>query len=474
LWTITLMILLYRFYWTGDNMYDDNDQSANPAVTSSSSSSSSSAILGKSRSTSSASRSVLAPNNSPAVVAAATEEEEPPFVVAYAVSFIKCGDFRTQSADLTDASLILRHSIHQISIRNPLSKSRYDYKMYALVHRQAVDCFTELNERTGFEVIVVDSPVRTDEIRGDTLRKNIHRELCCGADEFIKLYAYSMLPHDIVVHVDIDFAFYKPMDDLFDALRYDKDSVLGRAARARIHLERPEIGLPDRIDAFLTKDWPQVAPGKFPAAYQAGFLVARRDPALLEDMLEVIREGNYTAGWGYGTGWGLAGYSGWVGAMAMQGTVYSCRVVESFHPSFCWYWHLNRFFWSHFVSAGFVAYFYDIIRPNTAVELNQCRYNHMGMDVRYRHPPNFRPSLPGVGGCRNGAKQCEDCMVTDPKVTCVRSCLLCEASQTSNLVIATITGYLQRPLHHVPQALAVHGPGRAKGQVARRGTRLGH
>ena len=66
--------------------------------------------------------------------------------------------------------------------------------------------------------------------------------------------------------------------------------------------------------------------------------------------------------------------------------------------------------------AGFVAYFYDKIRPGTAVELNQCRYNHMGMDVLYRHQPNFRSGLPGVGGCRNGAKECEDCMVTDPKV----------------------------------------------------------
>lgn len=68
------------------------------------------------------------------------------------------------------------------------------------------------------------------------------------------------------------------------------------------------------------------------------------------------------------------------------------------------------------VAAGFVAYFYDKIRPNTAVELNQCRYNHMGMDVLYRKEPNFRPNLPGVGGCRNGEEECEDCMVTDPKV----------------------------------------------------------
>jgi hypothetical protein len=67
--------------------------------------------------------------------------------------------------------------------------------------------------------------------------------------------------------------------------------------------------------------------------------------------------------------------------------------------------------------AGFVAYFYDKIRPGTAVELNQCRYSHRGMDVRDRHHPNVRTNLPpGVGGCRNGSEQCEDCRVTDPKV----------------------------------------------------------
>ena len=65
---------------------------------------------------------------------------------------------------------------------------------------------------------------------------------------------------------------------------------------------------------------------------------------------------------------------------------------------------------------GFIAYFYDHIRPNTSVELNQCRFNHMGMDVRYRNQPNFRRNIPGVGGCRNGAKACEDCMTTPMEV----------------------------------------------------------
>jgi hypothetical protein len=84
--------------------------------------------------------------------------------------------------------------------------------MYAIVHRQAVECSSILGD-LGFEIIVVDPPVKKEEIKGDYLREHIHRERCCGLDEFIKLHAYS-LPEDIIVHVDMDVAFYKPMDHL--------------------------------------------------------------------------------------------------------------------------------------------------------------------------------------------------------------------------------------------------------------------
>lgn len=306
-------------------------------------------------------------------------DDKDPLTVAYAVSVIKCGDAHNNAVGLTDSTIVLRHSIHKISRRNPSSGSKYDYKMYAIVHRDAEQCTAAVLRSAGFEVVVVDPPVQQSEIRGEHLRKNIHKEKCCGADEFIKLYAYD-LPHPIVVHVDIDFAFFKPMDDLFDAIRFDKDSELGKAARSKLLLERPDDILPDRIDAFWTRDWPQVAPNKWPAGFQAGFIVARSDPTIVPQLTHVILEGNYSAGWGWNFGWGNLGYGGWWGAMAMQ---------------------------------GLIAYFYDHIRPNTAVELNQCRFNHMGMDVLYRGQPNFRPKNPGVGGCRNGNETCEDCMVTD-------------------------------------------------------------
>jgi hypothetical protein len=47
------------------------------------------------------------------------------------------------------------------------------------------------------------------------------------------------------------------------------------------------------------------------------------------------------------------------------------------------------------------------------VELNQCRFNHMGMDVLYRSQPHFNSSHVNRGKCRNNRDECEDCMHTE-------------------------------------------------------------
>lgn len=62
---------------------------------------------------------------------------------------------------------------------------------------------------------------------------------------------------------------------------------------------------------------------------------------------------------------------------------------------------------------GLLAYVYDILLPDTWVELNQCRYNHMGMDTLYRAHPSFRPNHKKVGQCRNNLDYCEDCLTTE-------------------------------------------------------------
>ncbi len=256
--------------------------------------------------------------------------------------------------------------------------------MYALAHPQAMSCATVLQD-VGFTLVQVPPPIQPSEIQGEYLRTHIHREWCCGHDEFIKLHAFA-LPEPVVVHVDIDFAFLQPMDPLFDAILYDASTPKGQAARAKIPLEHQTSSssskttptLPREIQAFVTRDWPQVVPGRLPG-YQAGFLVARRNPQVEQEILQVIRTGNYTGGFGRNSGWGGLGYGAFVGAMAMQ---------------------------------GIMAYYYDIVRPHTAVELNQCRFNWMGMDVKYNAHPNFNPRHPKKGKCRNNGDYCEDCRKT--------------------------------------------------------------
>eukprot|EP00970_Alexandrium_tamarense_P002832 scaffold397_cov317-Alexandrium_tamarense.AAC.1 len=60
-----------------------------------------------------------------------------PTTIAYAISLIKCSDFQSSTSGLLDAATILRHSIHKQSIRTPSSGSKYDYKLYAIVHTNA-------------------------------------------------------------------------------------------------------------------------------------------------------------------------------------------------------------------------------------------------------------------------------------------------------------------------------------------------
>ena len=187
-----------------------------------------------------------------------------------------------------------------------------------------------------------------------------------------------MTKYPAVVHVDIDFAFKEPMDELFDAMLYPKDSPEGQAARAMIPLERPAEGMPDKIDAFITRDWPQVRPGRNPG-FQAGFMLVRPDPTVFDELKEIVLEGHFVDDYSHQNGWGAKGYGTFVGAMAMQ---------------------------------GLMAYYWDVIRPNTAVELNQCRYNWMGMDVLYRAPPNFVRNHHRYGLCRNDLDYCEDCTNT--------------------------------------------------------------
>jgi hypothetical protein len=188
------------------------------------------------------------------------------------------------------------------------------------------------------------------------------------------LYAYTLLQHPIVVHVDIDFAFFKPMDELFDAMLYNN-------RLSEVRTQYPVRHWPANIEAFITRDYPQLIPGDDRSLFQAGFMVVKPNKKVFDEIIAIILEGNFAEGWNSTSGWGGLGYSGKVGAKAMQ---------------------------------GLIAYYYDSAQNNSSVELNGCHYNWMGGDVFYRNVPRFYPSqYPNlVGKCRNGKDHCEDCQKT--------------------------------------------------------------
>jgi hypothetical protein len=262
--------------------------------------------------------------------------------------------------------------------------------MYAVLHPDG-GCLehVDLLKRLGYIPLVKQTPVNISAITtNDWYKSHVEGENCCGASEFIKLYAYTLTDHPVSVHWDLDVAVLKPLDDLFDAIIYDKDSVEGREARLKLNVQNPaSTVLPDRIDAFFTRDVTSSQPWERVQAVQGGFVVARPNMKTFTAYQDFIMEANYTPGRGSTSGWGGLGYGGFQGAMAYQGVL---------------------------------AYYYDIINPGHSVELDVCRWNQVVADVIWRGPNQMEHA----GECRqfpvkdgdfannrpeNG--KCEDCRV---------------------------------------------------------------
>ena len=328
-----------------------------------------------------------------------------PVRVAHVVSLISCKK-KLRVQGLLDALVILRHSIHQNSVHriqddttiaSSSSKARhqtskYSYQMYVFLHKDG-GCLDHipLLKRLGYTPLVRDTPVNISDIQPITswYRNHVEGENCCGSKEFIKLYAYTLTDHPIVVHWDLDVLVLQPLDDLYDAMLYSADSIQGKMARRRIAIQKPYFqSLPSQIDAFFTRDITSARPWETVTAVQGGFLVARPSLEHFEQYQRFIMEANYTPGRGPGSGWGGLGYGGFQGAMAYQGVL---------------------------------AYFYDIVYPGHSVELDVCQWNQVVADVIWRGPVHHQEfygqcrdhPAPGVSFAENTPEngKCRDCRV---------------------------------------------------------------
>jgi hypothetical protein len=279
--------------------------------------------------------------------------------IGFAISVTGCG-----SDPITEGAAVLKHSIHRASIHGDMG-GQYDYAMYAIYHPAAADCALPLLA-LDYHMLKRDTPVAVDEIQGDFLRTKIESNGCCGEKELIKLEAYAITQHDIVVHLDLDVLVLKPMDDLFDVMMHPTDATA--VAKLKTSLMESDQSLPDGpINAFFTMDYNMVGPGSKYKPVQGGFMVLRPDLAVYEEYKSIIKKGDFRDGKGWG---GLVG---------------------PFHGSMTF--------------QGIIPYYYNVLHPGQSLELNRCIYNQMCDNPRTGRTVDDVVS----GTCRDNKEECEDC-----------------------------------------------------------------
>lgn len=272
--------------------------------------------------------------------------------VAYVISITACKELK----GIIDGAAVLQHSIHLNSIRAS-NHSSYDYAMVAFVHPEASNCSKPLGA-LGYQVQVRETPIRLEDVRGE-YKLTASKAGCCGELEWLKLYAFVLTDHPVAVHLDLDVLILQPLDNLFDAM------LFGSELQGSMWNDSPK-----QIDAFFTRDYNMVIPGKrkvHQVGVQGGFLVVRPDQQVFDEFIEIILEGNFSIS----RGWGLM-YGGYYGAATIQ---------------------------------GLAAFYYGHVRPGTAVELNRCLYNNMA--------DNPRSGKEHKSKCRSMQEECEDCRHTD-------------------------------------------------------------
>jgi hypothetical protein len=281
-------------------------------------------------------------------------------VIAYAVSITACKN----PTDLMEGAAVLKHSIHLSSIRNPNSTSKYDYRLIAFVHPNATLCESAF-ESLGYQVKILDTPVDVTQIKNNPdMVRQVTESGCCGEKEFLKLYTFTLLDYPVAVHLDLDTAILRPLDDLFD--------VMLLPANATKHIPAamwtPNENVTHPVNAFFTRDYPMVLPGRQAkrVGIQGGFFMVRPDRRVFDEFCSIIMSGQFVPG----PGWGgpKLGYGWFYGAAQIQ---------------------------------GLLPYFYGHFHPKTSIELNRCYYNQMADRPRYE------------GVCMTGGKNCQDCRDTN-------------------------------------------------------------
>ena len=195
------------------------------------------------------------PPNVKKMVPDALQHQTPPkekvqisdITIGYAVTITGCG-----SDPITEGAAVLKHAVHLVSSQGTKG-GRYNYQMYAIYHPDGEACALPLKD-LGYTLLKRETPVAVKDIQGDFLREKIEKNGCCGEKELVKLEAYTLIQHPIVVHLDLDVLILKPMDALFDWMLVDPQQLLVNYDTTGIPIMWPEMQVPPTPNAFFTRD----------------------------------------------------------------------------------------------------------------------------------------------------------------------------------------------------------------------------
>lgn len=128
--------------------------------------------------------------------------------IGYAITITKDGPF-------LDGALVLGHSALRVHDINHGFHSEYEAELIAFVVKSVVVARDVLTNY-GWKIIERELPVKIDEISNARYAKEMRDSGCCGADEFLKLWAFTLTEYHRVVHLDMDFAIFQNMVCVLD------------------------------------------------------------------------------------------------------------------------------------------------------------------------------------------------------------------------------------------------------------------
>ncbi len=229
--------------------------------------------------------------------------------IAYAITVTKDGHF-------VDGALVLGYAAHKYHDAARGFPSRFEVDLVAFVTPEVVTSRPIL-EANGWHVLEKGLPVPLDEIQNKDYATKVANSGCCGADEFLKLWAFTLTDYHRVTHLDMDSIIFQNMDEIYNI---DKEILF--------------------TGDYNMKGGSPVVPA------QGGFLVIRPSIETFREFQNIIRKGDHgSKGWEgsrIGNFWGGQTIQGIIPffyhvkhpgtAQEMDRCVFNCMVDNPYWP----------------------------------------------------------------------------------------------------------------------------------------------